>query len=92
MGINIKDIPVEEETRIKKSTKVELVEGFEFVYQQWVWEGTWGESAIFSEEDVPDWTDDEIMNLVKALGIVENVEQMTFKRSKGYVFVNFNFQ
>ncbi len=93
MTDKFKNIPLDEDTKIKKQKECKIAD-FEVLYQKWLWDGVLGESIIFAEEDVRDYNDQEIKQLVLDSEFINsNVVKMTFNRGgKGFVFVNFGFE
>ena len=47
---------------------------------------------IFANEDVSHLADEEIIAVVKLSPIVNKDSEITFARSDGYTFLNFNFE
>ena len=63
MDNKFKNVPLDEDTRLKSSRKIEL-EGLNALHQVWIWEDVRGESVIFADDDVKDLTEEEIKKLV----------------------------
>lgn len=92
MSDKFKDVPVEEDTRIRFRTEAKFGE-IDVLYEKWTWEGITAESLVFANEDVTDLTDDELKQEVRTSPLVRSDTQITLKRSdSGYTFVNFNFE
>jgi hypothetical protein len=90
MNKKFKDIGVDEGTRIIKTSEVKI-ETLEAVHQKWSWDGIYGESIIFFNEDVVDLNEEEIKTMVQKTDYLELGSQITFKKAEKYTFVNFNF-
>jgi hypothetical protein len=66
------DIPTESDTKILFK-KVIAINGYDVLYETWSWDGSyWGESIIFTDDDVGNLTDKEIRRVVRTSGLVEN--------------------
>jgi len=84
------NLPVEKDTKIKKTTHVRLC-GFDALHQFWSWDGIIAESIIFFSADIENINEAEIIDIVKIRFEVNST--LTFKQSDtGYTFVNFNFR
>ena len=87
------NVPVESDTNILHSVEANI-EGLPVLFQNWFWDGIYGESIIFDETDVSDKTDDELISLVSGLPVFDtdiSNNSVTLSRNKGFVFTNFNF-
>ncbi len=93
MTDKFKNVPLDADTKIKKQKECKIAD-FEVLYQKWLWDGVLGESIIFAEEDVRDYNEQEIKQLVLYSEFINtNDVKMTFNRGgKGFVFVNFGFE
>ena len=78
-----RNIPYDEDTRIKGRWEIK-VGPYDAVHEKWVWDGVYGESYIFFNEDIKDLSEEEVLELA-------NKENTTYKKLKTYTFVNFNF-
>ena len=86
------DVPVEPDTRIASQTIVNAGD-FDALHQKWTWEGILAESLIFVAGEVDDLDDAQLESLAKRSGLAKSDSQFTVKRdSKGFTFVNFNFE
>jgi hypothetical protein len=66
---------------------------YDVLYEQWIWDGIYGESIIFVEAELPHMTDEALEDFVAVSPIVKAKENITISRGKnGYIFVNFNFK
>lgn len=84
------NVPVEDDTRINASIEATLGD-YDVLYQKWYWDGMEAESIIFIADDVKDMDDEALKSFVAESPLV-NDPRMTMKRdSKGFTFVNFNF-
>lgn len=52
------DIPIESDTRILYK-KVIAINDYDVLYETWSWDGYWGESLIFVNDDIAGLTDKE---------------------------------
>ncbi len=85
-------VPLESDTQILFQTEVKLGK-YDVLYQKWSWEGITAESFIFANDDISGLEEEEIVNQVKASPLLRKDSAITFNRSsKGYTFVNFNFE
>lgn len=65
------------------------LKGYDVMIESWVWDGIAGQSVIFYNRDVENFSDDELINLIK-----EHYKTVTVtisRASTDYVFLNFNF-
>jgi|APSaa5957512622_1039677.scaffolds.fasta_scaffold24443_1 hypothetical protein len=85
-------VPVEEDTKIIFSQQMMFGE-YDILYQQWFWDGTYGESIIFLSEDISTISAEELETMIKSSPIVKSDSGITMSRLKaGYTFVSFNFE
>lgn len=85
-------VPVEPDTRIVSQSHG-AIDDLDALYQQWNWEGVGGESLVFVSEEVKGLGDQELKELVRGSGLVEDGSDITIRRSEpGFTFVNFNFE
>lgn len=62
------------------------------LYRRWIWDGIQGESLVFRDEDVGEWSDDEIIQRVRSAPICRPDSDVLLKRSaSGYTVASFNF-
>lgn len=82
---------------IDKDTEIvfELVcklHGYDVMYEKWLWDGFWGDSIIFINDDIALLTQSEIEALVRSSTLFQPDSKITYKKSNsGFTFVNFNF-
>ena len=86
-----KNIPVDDDTRILATT-VERIEGYDVAYQKWSWDGTYGESIIFFNEEVKSLSKEDILELVQKANFIVLGSGITYKQGDIYTFLNFNFK
>jgi hypothetical protein len=85
-------VPRDDETRIIASEKLWL-DKIQCLYEKWYWDGVAGESLVFADEDVADWTDEHLEFFISRANLLEALSQVTVSRNKsGFTFVNFNFK
>lgn len=86
------NIPIEPDTTVLFKKEIRIYE-YDVLYETWSWNGYWGESFIFEENDIGGLTDKEIKKVVRTSGLVENRSKIIVIRSyTGFVFCNFNFR
>ncbi len=86
------DIFIESDTKIIFK-KVIAINGYDVLYETWSGDGYWGESLIFTDDDVGVMTDKDIRKVARTSGLVENRSKIIVNRSyTGFVFCNFNFR
>jgi len=61
--------------------KVIAINGYDVLYETLSWDGYWGESFIFTDDDVGGLTDKEIRKVARKTGLVENRSKITVNRS-----------
>ena len=87
-----KNVPVEEDTKIILRQEAALGR-YSVLYEYWSWDGITAHSVIFVESDVSDCSDSEIEELIRTTTLLKDKDsEITMKHSKGFVFVNFNFE
>ncbi|MCW3786859.1 hypothetical protein [Plebeiibacterium sediminum] len=93
MTDKFKNVLLDEDTKIIKQKECKVGD-IDVLYQKWIWDGVLGESIIFAEEDVRDYNEQEIKQLVLDSEFINSKDvKMTFNRGgKGFVFVNFGFE
>jgi hypothetical protein len=92
MSDKLKNVPVEEDTRILFRKEARLG-NYDVLYERWSWEGISAESLIFSNDDVSDLTDEDLEQEVRKSPLVKKESAVTIKRlDAGFTFVNFNFE
>ncbi len=64
----------------------------DITYERWGWDGIYGESIIFLNEDIKRLNDEELEADVRSSIIVEPGSEITIKRGEVFTFVNFNFK
>lgn len=85
------NIPVEEDTIIKKNTLIEI-EGLQALHQNWVWDGIAAESLIFIADEVTQLDDDKLTLLALASKLPNEESKFTISRDReGFTYINFNF-
>ena len=68
------------------------IDDLDALHQRWTWEGISGENLVFVSEEVKGLGDQELRELVRDSGLVEDGSDITIKRNEhGSTFVNFNF-
>lgn len=93
MNEKFKNVPIEEDTKIKKQELVKI-DKYDTLYQKWNWDGTEGESLIFLESDIKHLNDEELEHLIlesKFSGTFGSSRTISRGKSK-FVFVNFGFK
>lgn len=93
MNEKFKNVSVEVDTKIITQIECKIAD-YAALYQTWVWDGIFGESIIFTKEDVAHLNDEEVKQLVTDSKYYQSaMGNITFSRGKSnFVFVNFNFQ
>jgi hypothetical protein len=87
-----KNVPVEEDTKIILRQEVSLGK-YSVLYEFWSWDGITAHSVIFVESDLGACTDYEVEDLIRATTLLKDKDsEITIKHTKGFVFVNFNFE
>ncbi|MEA3418888.1 MAG: hypothetical protein U9Q90_05760 [Campylobacterota bacterium] len=76
-------IPVDVDTRIRARYEIKIG-SYDAVHEKWVWDGIYGESYIFFNEDIKDLSEADVLKLSNKEG--------TYKKIDRYTFVNFNFE
>ncbi len=85
-------IPIEPDTTVLFK-EIVAISGYDGLYETWSWDGYWGESLIFTDDDAGGLTDREIRKVVRTSGLVGKETKITVNRShSGFVFCNFNFR
>lgn len=85
-------VPVEPDTRIVYQSHG-AIDDLDALHQRWTWEGVSGESLVFVSEEVKGLGDQELKELARGSGLVEEGSDFTIKRNEpGFTFVNFNFE
>lgn len=91
MSEKFEGVPVESDTTILYEQEAMLGD-YEVLYQKWIWEGVEAESMIFVTEDIAEFNEREIEEIVRESPMVKQESKVTIKISEsGYCFVNFNF-
>ncbi len=85
------DIPVEEDTKMLFHSQMKFGD-LDIVYEQWYWDGIYGESIIFLNEDVKNKSEEDLRVEVAKSEMVEDENNMTTSRGRKYTFINFNFK
>lgn len=92
LSVRFQNLPVDEDTKILHSSEKELAQ-FKILFQTWIWDGVYGESFIFVQQDVKHLSQEEILDLAKSSPIIQNKKSITYSdEMSGFVFVNFNFR
>ena len=66
---------------------------YEVLYEKWTCDDVTAESVIFDNNDVEDFSDDEIKNIVISASLVESYSGVTINRlESGYTIANFNYK
>lgn len=84
------NISVEKDTKILETAEI-TVDSYDAVIQKWCWDGIYGESLIFFNEDISELNEDQVKSKVQESDLLYEGSQMTFKKGEIYTFVNFNF-
>lgn len=85
------NIPVEEDTIIKRNTLIEI-EGLQALHQNWIWDGIAAESLIFIAGEVAQLDDDQFTFLALSSKLPSVDSKFTISRDReGYTYINFNF-
>ena len=79
-------ITVDVDTRIRARYEIKIG-SYDAVHEKWVWDGVYGESYIFFNEDIKKLSEEELVKLVN-----KQKESFTYKKLDKYTFVNFNFE
>jgi hypothetical protein len=87
---DFRDLPIEKETRLLSRQIMEL-DGIICAHENWTWDGIYGESLIFYQEDLKGKNDNEIFNWLSGFYNIE-YDQSTIKRTEKFIFINFNFE
>ncbi len=85
------DVPAVDDTLIQSRKTIRL-EHIDARFEKWLWEGIYGESLIFSSEDVADLSDSALRAFVGNSSLAKHTKSMTLKRQEKYTYVNFNFR
>ena len=88
MNINkFSDVPVENETTIIAKTEGQIV-GIDCRFEYWSWEGINGFSYIFFNDDISQYSEDELTSLVAKEVLKHDNFSSTFKQIEKYTFLN----
>ena len=88
MNINkFSDVPVENETTIIAKTEGKIV-GIDCRFEYWSWDGINGFSYIFLNDDIAQYTEDELTSLVAKKVLKHDNFSSTFKQIEKYTFLN----
>jgi len=86
------DLTVETDTVILMRVPI-TVGKTDAVYEKWQWDGIYGESIIFYNEDIPKLKERDLKNkILNQTAIVQTGSQFTFTKREKYTFVNCNFK
>ena len=93
MSGKFSSVPPDEGTKILASSEIKIGE-LDAMHQSWYFEGVSADSYIFVNQDVENFTDDELVEtVVSFLTTKPDRTRVTVKRSdSGYSFVNLNFE
>jgi len=88
MNINkFSDVPVENETTIIAKTEGKIV-GIDCRFEYWSWDGINGFSYIFFNDDISQYSEDELTSLVAKEVLRHDNFSSTFKQIEKYTFLN----
>ena len=88
MNINkFSDVPVENETTIIAKTEGKIV-GIDCRFEYWSWDGINGFSYIFFNDDISQYSEDELTSLVAKEVLKHDNFSSTFKQIEKYTFLN----
>jgi len=92
MSNKFTNVPVEEGTKIILRQEASLGK-YSVLFEHWIWDGVTAQSVIFVEDELGACPDYEVEDLIRSSTLLKNKEsEVTIKHSKGFVFVNFNFE
>lgn len=91
MENKFKNVPIDKDTTILFEAPMKFDQE-DILYQKWYWDNIYGESIIFTAEDIKHMSDDELKKYIASSDIIKDKNSITISRNKsGYTFVNFNF-
>jgi hypothetical protein len=91
MSDKFKNKLTDNDTKILFEIEANLGE-YKIMHEKWSWDGVYGESIFFANEDITHLNQSDLITLVKSLPLVEPDSTLTYKKSdSGFTFVNFNF-
>ena len=81
------NVPVEDETTILAKTEGQVA-GIDCRFEYWSWDGINGFSYIFLNDDIAQYTEDELTSLVAKEVLKHDNFSSTFKQIEKYTFLN----
>ena len=81
------NVPVEDETTIIAKTEGQIAE-IDCRFEYWSWDGINGFSYIFFNDDIAQYTEDELTSLVAKEVLKHDNFSSTFKQIEKYTFLN----
>ena len=88
-SVKFKNVGIDDDTKLLSEQETKI-KNYETLFQSWKWDGVYGESIIFDNNDVNNLSKSEIKELVKNSKIPKK-DDLTISRGKEFTFVNFNF-
>ena len=83
-------VPVDPETEVRKSRRVE-VDGYPALHQQWNWQGISGESLIFADNDIAELSNTALKQRVQGSDLARGKGPVMLQRpGTGFALVHFN--
>lgn len=84
------NVPVEKDTTILVSINLKFGE-FDAHYEKWFWDGLYGKTLVFFNDDIQDTTVEELKTELIDSTFAKAGGEITVKRTDEYTFFNFNF-
>jgi hypothetical protein len=88
---NFPNVPADEGTRILSEKKMEI-DSIPALFQKWSFDGITAYSAIFRDEDVVGYGDEELFQKIKDnIDVGPDTRRTIVRGEAGYTLVNFKF-
>jgi len=82
---------IDEDTRILKE-EYRRYDDYDLLMEQWVWDGIKGNSIIFLTCQVDGLSDFSLEDLTREIAGLDPFGQVTLKRKKDFIYVNYGFR
>lgn len=89
--MELKKIPVDEDTKVKVSHLVDF-NGNDACFQQWTFDGIAGKSLILDSKEYHKVDEEDLKREVRQFYQLDQEDLMTLKRTDDYIFINFGFE
>jgi hypothetical protein len=83
--------PADEDTRIRHES-YQRIGGIAVAFEEFIFGGIVGQSAIFLSRDVAGWSDERLTNFLREVAGAEVEGRVAISRRRIYTFVNFGFR